>query len=484
MTLFPDNSQFQIWVTTWQRKYNLPGLFYVDLWPLGPTQLVVTDPDLAQHFVSPNMYPKHWFEARALDPVVGEGGMITSNGAHWKYLHKAIAPAFSVTNVRALTPKVAEQAMRFHSVVEKLAKSGEVFKMEGIMTALAFDVVLKIAFDIDLDAQTKGSEALDALKAMTGVFHKERDATNPFTRYKWRSVRLKNRAILDPFVRKLINDRWVAITAARDSTTELGRRSGLPIVDLLLRDRIEEARGEGVPPTLDAKFTEVITTQIKTMLAAGTGTTASTIGFIYMILSENPDILERLRDEHDRVFTPGTNATYAMLQETPHKISELDYTTGVIKEALRFFVVAQTVRTTEGTSITSVTYNGREYPLKGQMILPTPHTMHMDPKYFPNPKKFDPDRWSRNESPANAFRPFERGQRACIGQTLAMDEMRIVLLLTARDFDFKCEGLKPYAKPAVDWQDLDLVFGDMAYQDNMFEARPRNGMPMRVKRHM
>lgn len=484
MALFPENSNYQIWVTTWVQKYpdlRKEGLFYIDLWPLGPSQVVVTDPDLARHFVTPNMYPKHSVQKLALDPVVGEGGMISSNGPHWKYLHKTIAPAFSVTNVRALTPMIAEQVMAFRAVVDNLAESGEVFKMEGIVTALAFDIVMKISFGKSLDAQTKGNEALDALKAMTSVYHNERDTMNPFTRWKWRSVRLRNRAILDPYVRNLINDHWAKLT--RD-TTDLKIKSGNPVVDLLMRDRIDEARMEGGKPTLDAKFTEVVLTQIKTMLAAGTGTTASTIGYIFMFLSEYPDILQCMREEHDRAFGPNIEATYKLLLEAPHKLSELEYTTNVIKETLRFFVVAQTVRTVEGTSITSVAYKGREYPLKGQMILPTPHAMHMDPKYFPNPKKFDPDRWTRNETPANAFRPFERGQRACIGQTLAMDEMRIVLLLTARDFDFKCEGLKPYEKPVVEWHDLDLKFGDMAYQDNLFEARPRNGMPMRVKRCM
>lgn len=67
IALFPENSQYQIWCTTLAQRYNLPGLFYLDLWPLGPTQVVVIDPNLADHFVSPNMYPKHAMEKLALD---------------------------------------------------------------------------------------------------------------------------------------------------------------------------------------------------------------------------------------------------------------------------------------------------------------------------------------------------------------------------------------------------------------------------------
>lgn len=105
-----------------------------------------------------------------------------------------------------------------------------------------------------------------------------------------------------------------------------------------------------------------------------------------------------------------------------------------------------------------------------------------NPKFFPNPGTFDPDRYGREESPRHAWRPFERGPRACLGQTLAMDEMKIILLLTVRDFDFQCANLKPNKTQRVPWTDLDLTFGDLAFQDFVFEARPRDGMPMTVKR--
>lgn len=63
-----------------------------------------------------------------------------------------------------------------------------------------------------------------------------------------------------------------------------------------------------------------------------------------------------------------------------------------------------------------------------------------------------------------------------------MDELIIVLLLTARDFDFTCADLKPNQTPRTEWFDLDLTFGDRAYQEFVFEAQPRDGMPMTVKK--
>ena len=59
--------------------------------------------------------------------------------------------------------------------------------------------------------------------------------------------------------------------------------------------------------------------------------------------------------------------------------------------------------------------------------------------------------------------------------------MKIILLLTVRDFDFSCAGLTPNKTPRVAWTDLDLTFGDRAFQEFLFEAKPREGMRMRVR---
>ena len=88
----------------------------------------------------------------------------------------------------------------------------------------------------------------------------------------------------------------------------------------------------------------------------------------------------------------------------------------------------------------------------------------------------------REDFPRHAWRPFERGPRACLGQPLAMDEVLIVLLLTAREFDFACTDVKPNKTPRLEWFDLDLTLGDRAFQEWFFEAQPRDGMPMTVKK--
>jgi cytochrome P450 len=131
----------------------------------------------------------------------------------------------------------------------------------------------------------------------------------------------------------------------------------------------------------------------------------------------------------------------------------------------------------------SLTYEGNAYPTLDQMIIPCQHTIHYDSEVFPSPGKFDPERFLEpNVVPTGSWRPFERGPRACVGRDLAVDELRVVLLLTVRDFEFECASIEPRATPRASFTDMDLQLGDLAFQENAFSAKPRGGTMMRVKR--
>ncbi|KAF1937902.1 cytochrome P450 3A30 [Clathrospora elynae] len=374
------------------RKYDMPGVFYLDLWPASCGQVVVTDPDVAMQMTVTRNFPKHEIESWFIDPPIGPGNIVTTNGPRWKYLHKI------------MRPMVAAKVMKFRSIVHKKVDSGEAFRLEELTQHLTFDI------------------------------------------------------------------------ATLSDNIDLSEKRGLGIMYLILREHLDEMR-QSKKQELDAKFLQDAITQVKTLLIAGTRTTSDTICFGAMLLSVHPEIIQRMREEHNRVFTPGTDATYELLTADPYKLKELTYTTNVIKEVLRFYPIGNIVR--EG--VESITYQGREWPTKGLMICPVQMTVHMDPKIFPNQLKFDPDRYTREDFPHHAWRPFERGPRACLGQPLAIEELMITFLLITRDFDFTCANLKPNKTPRVGWTDLDLTFGDRAFQEFVFEANSRNGMLMTVK---
>jgi cytochrome P450 len=158
---------------------------------------------------------------------------------------------------------------------------------------------------------------------------------------------------------------------------DLSGKRGLGIMDLILRDYVAERQDDA--EVLDPQFVKDAITQVKTLLVAGTGTTSDTICFGAMLLSVHPEVVQKMREEHDRVFTPGIDATYEMLKTDPYKLNELTYTTNVVKEVLRFYPIGNTAR----RGIDTLTYQGREWPAKDFMVCPIQLAMHMDPSIFP-----------------------------------------------------------------------------------------------------
>lgn len=162
----------------------------------------------------------------------------------------------------------------------------------------------------------------------------------------------------------------------------------------------------------------------------------------------------------------------------------------MIKETLRLFPVGFSAKFDDKTRDGFLELNGKRYPTLAPdtMVSTLSHTVHYDATYFPNPGRFEPARWlPGDKSPypppdPTAFRPFSRGARACMGRELAVDELRGILLCLLRWFDFALADLKPAATPRAPWTDLDLKLGDLAFQEIALEAKPRDGVMMKVRR--
>jgi cytochrome P450 len=477
LAAFPKDCHIQVAVTSMTQKYSLPGVFYLDLWPLAPSICVITDPDVAQHLTVTRNHEKHKEEKGAIDPMIGSGNIVTTEGARWKMLHKMLAPAFSIMHVTNQRPMIAEAVMEFRAILKKFAESGETFELEKCAEQMTLDVIGQATFGHSLGAQAGKSEVMQHWEDMIRAHMHLReswkvDFVRNYLAHRRREAAKKK---LDDALTELVEKRFADVV---ENDVNLEKRKDSIIIDLILREYLQEAPRSN-RKRLDPDFLEIVLMQVRTLVVGGTGTTTDTVCFMFMLLSAFPDVVQKLREEHDRVFASGIDASYEILCAEPYRLNNLKYTTDVIKETLRHYPVGCTARReqTEGF----IPYNGQQHTTKGFLILPMQHTMHMNPEIFPNPSAFDPDRFAREDFPRHAWRPFERGPRACLGQPLAMDELKIMLLLTIREFDFACVGLKPNKTPRVPWTDLDLTFGDRAFQEYVFEAKPRDHMPISVK---
>lgn len=118
------------------------------------------------------------------------------------------------------------------------------------------------------------------------------------------------------------------------------------------------------------------------------------------------------------------------------------------------------------------------------------HALQRGPSYGEDPTKFIPERWLAKDgdplSPVKGtWRPFEHGPRNCIGQELALLEIKVIMALTLRSFDVSSayeEDKSPKTGNGSELTSSNSVEGDMAYQILLGTAKPSKGMPARVKR--
>ena len=266
----------------------------------------------------------------------------------------------------------------------------------------------------------------------------------------------------------------------KDDVTAPNRNKS--IVDLALDTYRSEAT-QGKPfSTLDAVFRDFAVSQIRTFVFAGHDSTGSAICYAFHLLSTYPSARRLLTAEHDRVFGLDCDETPAKISENPHLLNQLPYTLAVIKETLRLYPPASSTRSGEpGRFITDPT--GRQLPTDGFLVWSNAYAIHRDPNLWPEPEKFLPERWLVDEGDRlyphkGAFRPFEFGPRNCIGQELAMLELRLVIVMTTISVEVR--SVYDEWDESYPTNGTKTINGDRAYQILSGAAHPSDGLPCRV----
>ena len=196
--------------------------------------------------------------------------------------------------------------------------------------------------------------------------------------------------------------------------------------------------------------------------------------------------METLRKEHDCVFGTDVAAAPGILCSNAQLINQLPYTSAVIKEAMRLFPPASSMRDSLEVSNSTIKDDcGGTYPVDGFYICVSHLAIQRNPKYWPQLNDFIPERWLVGPEDAlhpskGACRPFEFGPRSCIGQTLVLADVKTVLVMTMREFDIQdAYGEWDKTHPMKNGS-INNVRGERAYLIEKGGGHPADGYPCRV----
>ena len=305
--------------------------------------------------------------------------------------------------------------------------------------------------------------------------------------------------VMKTYIRNELNKRFAELKQENTGPRNLNKpKRAKSVIALALKSYIDENKHRNLMQTseLEEYFAQYATYQIRLFLFAGNDTTSSSIVYVYHLLSKHPEALARLRREHNEVFGTDCGQAASLLKENPALLNQCKYTLAVIKETLRLYPPAATMRSGR-SGITVTDRHGNTYPMDyvGATILHA--AAHGNPRVWPFSKKFLPERFLVDSDHElypnpNAYRPFEQGPRSCIGQTLVFNEMRIVMVMTVRVFDIKPAyeewdamkekkmGLLAKFKRSIVGAPVKAVHGDRAYQTEKAGTHPADGYPCYV----
>ena len=172
-----------------------------------------------------------------------------------------------------------------------------------------------------------------------------------FAYNKWR---------MDKYISKVLDERFT--NRSRAASDINGRRR--PVIDLALDAYLKDNSNKST--AIDATFKTFAIDQIKTFMFAGHDTTSSTISYIAYALSKHPNAMSKTRAEYDEVFGSDLMETAQKIRDDPYLLNKLPYTTGVIKEILRLYPPASSVR--KGGPGIFLHYDGKQYPTEGTQM--------------------------------------------------------------------------------------------------------------------
>lgn len=224
----------------------------------------------------------------------------------------------------------------------------------------------------------------------------------------WHRARVSrnNRVIreaLEPQIRKKLNLEQDGLNSSKAQT----------LMDVALASVTTEDAAT-LPRSLDESFIEILISNLKSFIFAGHDTMASTICFMVKCLEENQACLTKLRAEHGFVFGNDVNSATSVLQKSPHLLNSLPYTLAVIKETLRLYPLASTMREGRRNFYLTVPGSPIRYPTYGTGVWLSAHGLHASSDYWSEPSKFIPERWLVGEGHPlrpvkDAWVPFSAG---------------------------------------------------------------------------
>ena len=399
---------------------------------MGATVYLTRDPVVAGHvfaesaYFTKNIISSHPLAGIKDNTAIFLGDTETEN---WRLGHKFIPPAMSPKAVGHYTPMMQESCESSYKVFDELDQRKESWNAYQYMLKLASHTVAKFALGLDLhhfDSVDAPIHEMVRLIAETLALNK---------RISNRGDWYRKLPFGDP---KRLQDCRGRLYQILREATDNARRPGagdLPLHDAALEAtcvvdylmRAVDSTGQKLP--MELAYSNMIVVS-----GAGFTTTSTLLSWCLYSLVNYDGCQERLLQE---LVDSGVNAD---TKWTPDLANSMPFLDRFVKEVQRMHNPSfQPGRTTK----TDVILPGGYYLPANSVVIPALYDIHMHPKHWENPSRFDPNRWDTEEVKKRhrcAYIPFATGPRGCIGFNFALQETKVFISMLTYRYEFIRDG--------------------------------------------
>ncbi|XP_058837420.1 probable cytochrome P450 9f2 isoform X2 [Topomyia yanbarensis] len=453
---------------------------------------IVRDPELIKrigvkdfdHFVDRMPVFTHPDEEVDRERLI-ENILLALRGQKWRDMRATLSPAFTGSKMRhmfGLVVKCAESTATFYAAEAKAGRKLEL-EMKEVFSRLCNDMIASVAFGIQVDSfreplndfYVMGKELLNFKKVTTIP------KVLMFRGTPWLARRLK----LDLFNSTLLAYFKRMITDNMEQRVKNGivRNDMIHMLMQVRKGALKHSLEEA--DTKDAGFATVeesnvgkstqnrewsdneLIAQCFLFFLGGFETMSTFLQFLSYELLANPDIQQRLYEEIlvTEAALNGKPLSYDVLQK-------MQYMDMVVSEALRLWPPAAFIDRFCVKSYTFESDEGKEIKIdRGQIVWFPVVALHHDPQYFPEPHKFNPERFSEaNRSSINTatYLPFGIGPRNCIGSRLALMEVKAIVYSLLKNFT-----LEATSKSQIPLRLMKTILGPIPESGVWLELKPR-----------
>ncbi|XP_067005228.1 probable cytochrome P450 6a13 [Anabrus simplex] len=423
----------------YKRIYDsFEGQRFVGLFQFREPTLLLRDPDLIKDVMVKNFSS---FHDRGI-PVDEENQPLSAHlfnlpGPRWRALRVKLTPTFTSGKMKMMYHLMAECSEQLRGYLQEPASKGEELEMREVMAQFTTDIIGTCAFglemnsmkDSDSEFRRMGRKVFEAtftnlIRRLTIIF------LQPLA--KLLNLSLAGKEVDDFFlnaVKETVQYR-IKHNIKRDDFMHL-------LIQLKQRGKLndeDETKISHDPTNAkdDINMTDnLLAAQAFVFFLAGFETSSTLMSFALYELALNPDIQARAREEVETVLQQhGGKLTYETLQDMP-------YLDKVISESLRKYPALGTLFRvcTKPYVIPETNITVEE----GTRIVIPVFALHHDPKLYPDPQRFDPERFDvENTARRHRFTylPFGEGPRICIGMRFGLLQAKLGMATLLRDFQF------------------------------------------------